>query len=262
MKPSVVEKMQTNTYTHHLQHLKNLRQEEVKKQRDLLISTTPNKEWPYGFPASLDPKLIIIGVSPGNSPYQPTEENKEPTEFQSEPGIIDSKNSHYYYPDKKSYWKKIRFLSHAYFSSSTENISEFDSLSLTTHINLGEESAGKATANDAQEEFVKWASTLTNTIHNPDTVILLGLKTIIRNDRISKWWNHANGLIIDWKKPTSTTPFPSKSRTYRFEEWQVTNSHHTKIRVILWPNHPSRAPFGGMEGWERSVLEYFSISRD
>ena len=76
MKPSVVEKMQTNTYTHHLQHLKNLRQEEVKKQRDLLISTTPNKEWPYGFPASLDPKLIIIGVSPGNSPYQPKEENK------------------------------------------------------------------------------------------------------------------------------------------------------------------------------------------
>ena len=106
MKPSVVEKMQTNTYTHHLQHLKNLRQEEVKKQRDLLISTTPNKEWPYGFPASLDPKLIIIGVSPGNSPYQPKEENKEAAEFQSEPGIIDSKKSHYYYPDTKNYWKK------------------------------------------------------------------------------------------------------------------------------------------------------------
>lgn len=254
--------MQTSTHFNHLQHLKNLHQEEIEQQRKILISTTPNKEWPYGFPASLDPKLIIIGVSPGNSPYHPTEENKESTEFQSEPGIIDSKKSHYYYPDTRNYWKKIRFLSHIYFNSRTESISEFDSLSLTTHINLGEDSSGEATADDAQEGFVRWASALTNTINSPDTVILLGLKTIIRQDHISKWWNHANGLIIDWTNPTSTTPFPCKSKTYSFEEWQVTNSRNKKIRVILWPNHPSRYPFGGMEEWERSVRECFSKSRD
>lgn len=245
------------TYLRHLERLKVMSPEEVSQQKERLIASTPGKEWPYGFPASLDPRLVIIGVSPGNSPYKP-KAGEESKRFLSEPGVINGEESHYYYPDTRRYWNKIRFLASSYFNFGGEYFSELDALSLTTHINLGENSSGKATLEDVEDDFVAWASSLVNKIHNPDVVILLGLKKIIKSVDVSKRWNHSGGLKINWNNSGNKITFPCGAKNYTFELWKVVNSHEKEVKVVLWPNHPSRSPFGSMENWESSVKVFLA----
>ena len=121
------------TYLRHLERLKVMSPEEVSQQKERLIASTPGKEWPYGFPASLDPRLVIIGVSPGNSPYKP-KAGEESKRFLSEPGVINGEESHYYYPDTRRYWNKIRFWRHLILIL-VVSIFRIDALR-TTHINL------------------------------------------------------------------------------------------------------------------------------
>ena len=243
------------TYRRHLERLKAMSPEEVSQQKERLIASTPGKEWPCGFPASLDPRLVIIGVSPGNSPYEP-EAGEEQKRFLCEPGIIGGEESHYYYPDTSGYWKKIRLLASSYFNSGGECFPELDALSLTTHINLGENSSGKATLEDIEDDFVAWASSLVNKIHNPDVVILLGLKNIIKNADVSRRWNHSGGLKINWNNPDDNILFPYGKNSYAFELWRVVNSHGKEVKVVLWPNYPSR--IFGMENWRQSVETFLS----
>ncbi|MEC4749738.1 hypothetical protein [Methylomicrobium sp. Wu6] len=245
-------------YLDHLSFLKSLKPEEEAKLKNDLIQLTPEKVWPDGMPASLDPKLVLVGVSPGNAPNYETEElRKESSDYcYSEPRAIKTENSHFYYPDARDYWIKLRYLSHSFFKRFHPEITEIQALSLTSHVNLGTGSAGSATIKDVEKDYVKWVSDLLNETHSPDLVVLFGLNGILKDDDISKWWNES-GLRVDWKKPTNTFGFNGYiQRSYYFREWSVRNAKSHPIRLVIWPNHPSRPPFSDLSIWKQAVSEY------
>ncbi|GEM_PF-7067623 len=246
-------------YLEHLRFLESLTPEENEKIINGLVNTAPDSQWPDGMPASIDPKLVLIGVSYGNAPNREAEESRKENGdyFHSAPCAVKHENSHFYYPDTRRYWEKLRYLSHSFFKRHCPNITENQAISLTTHVNLGTGSAGFATKKDVEELYVKWVSKLLNKIHSPDLVILFGLNGILKDDEISDWWNSEYGLLVNWKKPDNTQSFSSYTvRNLTFREWSVRNSMNHPIRLVIWPNHPSRAPFSDLSIWEQSVNEY------
>ncbi len=246
-------------YIEHLRSLESLTPIENERIINGLVNTTPDSQWPDGMPASIDPKLVLIGVSYGNSPSIEAEKSHEEggDYFYSIPCVVKPENSHFYYPDTRRYWNKLRYLSHSFFKRNCPSITENQAISLTTHVNLGTDSAGLATKKDVEEVYVKWVSTLLNETHSPDLVILFGLNTILSDDEISGWWNTESGLPVNWKKPDNIKDFSSYSvRNLIFREWSVTNSMNHSIRLVIWPNHPSRPPFTDLTIWEQSVDEY------
>lgn len=244
-------------YENHLNYLRGLSKDEVAKKQAELIANTPEKQWPDGFPASIDPKLVIVGVSAGNSPDVAAEEGRQRGEvyFESAPSVDKSESSHFYYPDKRSYWNKIRYLITAFAQANSSSMGERDALAISTAINLGTGSAGRASHESVEELYVKWASKFINQYNNPDYVILIGLRGVLLKSHVAKWWSDG-GLIINWRKPDRVLPFRSGSRKYMFRQWDVRNANNHTVRLIQWPNHPSRPPFANIEEWWRSVTTY------
>jgi len=248
-----------NNHYEHLKLLKSLSQTEIDKITNQLVKTTPQKTWPDGFPASIDPKLLLIGISYGNSPDKNSENKRQEGEyFESQPCATKDEHSHFYYPDTRHYWKKLRYLSHSYFRNSCNSFSENDAISLTTHINLGTGSAGKASVADVEEEYVKWASKLVNCYHNPNLVVLFGLWKIIRDRKVSQWWNHQSGIQINWEKPDYTKVFSANGIKYQYRLWSAINSNGHQTKIVIWPNHPSRWPFSSFDLWKQSVNDFIA----
>lgn len=249
-----------DNYLEHLKWLKSLSTAEVEKKANQLVATTPEGVWPDGFPASIDPKLLLIGVSYGNSPEKKVDDKYQngKKHYKSRPCAIKDQDSHFYYKDTSHYWEKLRYLSLSYFRHFYKTFSEIDAISLTTSINLGTGSDGKATVANVEEEYVKWASKLINYIYNPDIVVLFGLWGIFKeNEEVRQWWNHKSGIKIDWENPGYPPhEFNVNGRNYKYRVWSVTNSNGHQIKVVTWPNHPSRHPFRNIEWWKKSVDQF------
>ena len=239
------------SYQKDVQKLRSLEESEVKERSEELIKSCPLDEWHRTMPASIDPKLVLIGVSPGGSPDKSTADK----EFLSKPSARKTGKSNFYYKDGRNYWTKLRYLVNNYFD---EIVDELDSLSLTSHFNLGTEQSGRGTKEKVEEDLTRWISGLLNNKHNPDLVVLFGLKNILQDPEISNYWNHEDGLTINWQRPHLQMLFKScDERRYHFRVWETTNSQGHSMKVVLWPNHPSKHPFTyDMDMWESSVDQF------
>ena len=226
-------------------------------------------------PASLDPKLVLIGASrgmspmagdPGNAPGYtsvPSVKISRPRQKElRQQGRPVSKTSHFYYPDTRSYWEKIRYLVHEFFLREGSVRSEADALSLCSHFNLSNKRAGSASGAPPEPDVTRWVSRLLNTDHNPDLVVLFGLYDRLHDARVRKLWNWRDGLKIDWSRTDSTRTFTGYEKDYKYREWTVQNAQGHTMKVVIWPNHPARSPFVDMNLWKRSVDAYLdSIAR-
>ena len=249
-------------YITHLNEIKALALDEIEQLRNEFLSTLPGNTksshvigWPYGMPASIDPKIVFIGVSMGASPSSHNIEielNGDDCLFSK---IDEAKKDkkHFYYPDGRHYWDKLRLLSHNYFKVTCPEISEEDAIAMSSHFNLGTGSAGKASTSDVEPLYINWVSTLLNQKLRPDLVVLFGLKDILKKKAIRDSWNNESGLIVDWSKPNKTS---LDNEAYSFSGWTVTNALGHSIKIVLWPNHPSRPPFSDIKKWELAVNQY------
>lgn len=150
-------------------------------------------------------------------------------------------------------------MAYRYFQTSCLKFTEIDALSLVSHVNLGTGSAGQATVRDVERDYVAWASRLINVIHNPDLVVFFGLSRILRDHTVSSWWNHQSGISVDWHKPDRIYDFPTNKKNYKFRIWDKINANGHAVKLVAWPNHPSRPPFGSIEVWKRSVDEFVEM---
>jgi hypothetical protein len=201
---------------------------------------------------SLDPKLVFIGVSPGNSPMRGDEGTGEGRSGMSAEDIGSSES--FDYPDSAGYWKKVKHFARQFFASEGSLTGDKDMLDLCGHFNLGTGFASKATVAAVEEDVVKWVSWLINRYFRPDLVVLFGLNGILGNRGVARWWNHGDGLFVNWREPQHKTPF--LAYPYRFREWAAQNTTGNEVRIVTWPNHPSRHPFADWQVWCRSVNEY------
>ncbi len=251
-------------YLDRINKIKNLSPQEIEHMRNTLLNTLSgdqflNKKWPYGMPSSIDPKLIFVGVSMGASPSKELGnkyENDDDCLFSNVTNAKQSKK-HFYYPDTKRYWKKLRLFSYEYFNRNGSILSECQSIELTSHFNLGTGTAGLATSNDVEKPYVEWVSQLLNHQLSPELVVFFGLNGILKDEKISGWWNFKDGIKVDWKKPTNEIKL--LNTPYKFREWHVEKEDGKKIRLVMWPNHPSRPPFSKESNWEASVHQYIKF---
>ena len=251
-------------YRTHLNRLRAMPAEEIARRVDALCETTPKRlpKWPIGMPASLDPKLVLIGPSRGMSPMAGDAGNAPG--YTSVPSVNISRprqrpvqktlESHFYYPDTKRHWEKVRYLVHEFFLREGSVRSEADALSLCSHFNLSNKRAGSASGAPPEPDVTRWVSRLLNTVHNPDLVVLFGLGDALRGVKVRKWWNWRDGLKIDWSRPDSTRTFTGYEKDYKYREWTVQNAQGHTMKVVIWPNHPAR--FFNMKLWKLSVDEY------
>jgi len=204
---------------------------------DALALTAPYKPWPRGMPTSVNPLLVVVGVSPGNSPRVKGEAflpNYIPTFATAAPG--------FWYPDQAHYWEKVRLLSKEIVRIWDPALLEAECLSLTGHLNLGVGMFGSASRDAIELPVVRWVSSVLFKQLQPRIVIGLGLTGLLlgaQGGSIREAWNEG-GLAVDWRRPDMMD-----AGGYRYRRWLANRKDGEPIEIVIWPNHPSRAPFGG-----------------
>lgn len=214
----------------------------AEKQAHLasLSISSPVKPWPFGMPCSAAPEVVVVGVSPGNSPKQ--EDRSFVTKDQyGEPPTYGKPHAGFSYEDPAHYWAKVRSLCSHFVSRLAPGMEEDDCIALSGHLNLGTGQAGRASAADTDRQITSWVSALLNRFFQPRLIVCFGLNRIIKAR--SEDWNHPEGLRINWQRPD----FERSFNRYRFRLWLATSALGKRVGVLMWPNHPSRHPFAGDE---------------
>lgn len=221
-----------------------------------LSANTPYPPWPRGMPTSVNPLVVIVGVSPGASPAHEGPAflgDYTPTFGVPAPGFN--------YRDTSFYWDKVRLLATGFVRLWGEALDERDCLALSGHLNLGTGMFGSASAVAVESDVVRWVSDVLPRLH-PRLVIGLGLVGLLTNrshGAIREAWV-AGGLSVDWLKPELIT-----YSEYRFRRYRTYCASGDPIDFILWPNHPSRPPFVGPPRpggrWFRAVSAGANVAR-
>lgn len=188
-------------------------------------------------PTSVNPLLVLVGVSPGNSPRVEGDAflpDYIPTFATTAPG--------FWYADRSHYWEKVRVLSTEILRIWDPTLTEGDCLALTGHLNLGVGMFGSASHAAIELPVVRWVSSLLFHHLRPRIVIGLGLTGLLLDAAggpIREAWN-AGGLAVDWQRPEI-----KEAGGYRYRLWLAHRDDGDPVQIVIWPNHPSRAPFGG-----------------
>lgn len=215
---------------------------------ETLAEGSPYKPWPRGMPSSVNPLLVVVGVSPGNSPSGasgPFLADYTPVFGVPAPGFS--------YADSSYYWEKVRLLSTSLLRVWDRTLSDDDCIALTGHLNFGIGMFGVASKSAVELEVVTWVSAVLQRLR-PRLVVGLGLVGFLtdrKDDSVRRAWAEG-GLAVDWLAPTLVT-----GRAFRFRHY-TSSSRGERIDLTLWHNHPSKVPFGGRPRpggqWETSVL--------
>lgn len=227
------------------------------ERTDLLRSLaqgSPYQPWPRGMPSSVNPLVVVLGVSPGNSPAASGGaflSDYTPTFGEPAPGFR--------YRDSSSYWDKVRILSTSLLRTWDPSLTEDECIALTGHLNLGTGMFGLAGEDAVEPDVVRWVSSVIAAFR-ARVVVGLGLVGLLtaRSDRVRDAWN-GGVLQTDW-----TLPKWQERDGFRFRHF-IAQSDETPVHILLWPNHPSRVPFTGPPrpggAWERSTLAAAEIVR-
>ena len=62
---------------------------------------------------------------------------------------------------------------------------------------------------------------------------------------------------FDARRPHDVFPFhAADGKARKFREWDVVCPAGNAIKIVHWPQHPSRPPFGNFENWSRACREF------
>ncbi len=218
----------------------------------------PVEPWPFGNATVVNPIIVTLGVSQGNSPAIGDKGSYDadghvfPTSGTPHPGIR--------YRDTAGYWDKLRKLAKTTVLSpdSCEN----DYLSLFGNLNLDTGLSGEAMNVEVRSEFAAWILGTIRHKLRPRFVLLLGLSTYLRSN------NHVAEVFqqtftgFDIKRPLREIPFQAyESKKLVFREWDISIENNRLLTIVMWPQHPSRAPFSNSTLWQASCDEFAARHR-
>ena len=216
--------------------------------RKALCEGCPVEPWPYGNATSINPLLVTLGASPGNSP-QAGDLDTGPLELP--PAGLPHPHVENY-QDGSGYWDKVRHLARAV-TTPTDG-SETDAYALFGNMNLDPARSGDASSVDINRTFAEWVLRTIKCQLRPRWLVCLGLTGKFRQDRAVRQ-AFESIFELDLEKPDEKHQLLASR--YCFREWEVHAGRHPLI-VVLWPNHPSRHPFGDFEQW-RGACEQFRV---
>lgn len=242
-----------------LKAARNANSSQTTKFLEAAAQFCPVELWPYGNATVINPYLVTLGVSPGNSPKRGDDALPDrggypaPTCGEPHPGI--------YYPDTNGFWERLRRLAEI----SLPTISVRDAHSLYGHLNLHGGRAGSASDVPFDPSLAAWTVKLIVGRLRPRLVIFIGLQTHL------KQFPEAADLIstvmlerIHNGAPRGSLPSPDRVIPFRgydkanltFKEWDVKDSSGQTTTYVMWPQHPSKPPFRNISIWERSCREF------
>lgn len=226
---------------------------ELKEVHKDLIRGCPVEPWPYGNATVINPLLVTLGVSPGNSPaagdtqYLAAGGHQFPTAGSPHPGTR--------YRDTAGYWDKLRLLAQVTLKTSGAN--EDDALSLFGNLNLDTGQNGKARNVTVKADFASWiVRTISNGLR-PRFVVMLGLSTYLHANRYVAEILEDAFPGFELKRPHREVHFDAYSqKRLVFREWDIPCKNGDELTIVMWPQHPSRAPFSNSALWHASCTEF------
>ena len=202
--------------------------------------------WPYGNATSINPLLVTLGPSPGGSPNLSA---PDPAGNPLELPTAGVRHPHTNYEDGKNYWGKIRRLAHTVVQSGTT--SREDSYALFGNMNLDPSRSGQASNVRIDERFARWVLRTIRDGLRPRFLIGFGLKGKPETMELL-----AQVFKIDAVKPQEYPLAGYQEKRLVFREWNCEGSAGNSIKLVLWPQHPSRAPFTNPEIWRNACQEF------
>jgi len=210
--------------------------------------------WPYGMPTSINPFVIFLGISPGNSSPTgaPVDVNHNsyclPTAGEAHPGLD--------FEDRAGYWDRVRALGAMIVQAHAPQIvKQSDCDALVGQLNLGTGQFGRASQAPFEKDYCSWVPDVILDHLRPRYVILLGLTGRLKNAD-GKMFDPHGRLKIPWAKPERSYSFQAGSRNYKFQVWDRPKVDRKSLRVVLWPQHPSRPPMTKDQVWQESGREF------
>ena len=244
-----------NSIKQRLRSARELKGEAVSDVHRELCNGCPIAPWPYGQATSINPLLVTLGPSPGDSP-DPEDDNveyttgriKKPTNGKPHPGV--------YYRDSKGYWDKVRHLVCAMLCR--EGISEHDAYALFGNLNLDSGRSGDARTVEFDLRLVEWVLRTIRDGLRPRFLICLGLLVRLReNAGLRRVFERTfNGFSLS--RPHASVEFPCENRRWKFREWDVVGPKGNSLKIVVWPQHPSRRPFGVSDtnNWQEACRDF------
>ena len=217
-----------------------------------LCRDCPVPPWPYGNATSINPLLVTLGPSPGGSPNRTDPDLAEkPLELPTA-GV---RHPHTTYLDGKNYWRKIRQLARTIVQAGTT--SSEDSYALFGNMNLDPGRSGRASDVRIDEQFGKWVLRTIRDGLRPRFLVCLGL-----NGKPEALELLQQAFGIDAATPLEHPLDCYKEKRLVFREWDCAGSGGNPIKLVLWPQHPSRAPFTNLEIWYSACREFADRHRE
>ena len=213
-----------------------------------LCQDCPVAVWPYGNATSINPLLVTLGPSPGGSPNRG---DPAPAGKPLELPTVGVRHPHTTYEDERKFWPKVRLLARTVVQAGTTSIE--DSYALFGNMNLDSSRSGEASGVQIDPVFGEWVLSTIRDGLRPRIVICLGLKSKPEAIRLLA---QAFGEF-DIAKPHTEHPLECYKKTRLvFREWDCTGPTGNQIKIVLWPQHPSRSPFTNLETWQGACQEF------
>ena len=249
-----------------LQAARRITPEKLSRIHESLARDCPIEPWPYGNATVVNPMLVTLGVSPGNRPAPgdtdspPGGGHQFPTAGSPHPGTR--------YCDPVGYWDKLRTLARTTLAEPRGAEDEAflcDALSLFGNLNLHTGRSAEAKDVVVRPDFAAW---LLRTIRDglrPRVVVMLGLRGYLRrtNRKTAEAFEECFPRF-SIKKPHREVRFAAyREKRYVFREWDIACANGNEMKLIMWPQTPSRPPFSQKpELWQASCDEFADRYRD
>jgi hypothetical protein len=219
-----------------------------------LAAEAPGGKWPFGMPTSINPWLLVMGISPGGGEHESDYDDWPLTAGEVHRGFGGEYGEWDQPPNSPSpFWRKVRKLCFGLIKNADSRLNrEEDCLAVSGMLNLGTKNQGRGGWDATDPKIIKWIPTAVEML-KPRIVVLLGWKHLF--PKLCERWSKTcfPGQVVH-KNPDIIHPL-NINRRYRFRIWKVSTSWGD-VTVVLWPNHPSQCPFAGdEENWEKSIKQ-------
>jgi hypothetical protein len=187
-------------------------------------------------PTSVNPLVVALGASPGNSPAAAPWHGIAP-QLPYPPPTFGVPHAGLFYPDGSSYWAKMRLLLAGLVRAIDPGASDDDALAVSGHLNLGTGLFGRATAAATEADIARWAARLIVGPLSPRILVTVGLDGLLKAAQLRTHLS-SGGLDVPWQRPDFAEPLTEYR--YRFKLWRLPRAEGGSLTIVGWPNHPSR----------------------
>jgi hypothetical protein len=216
-------------------------------------SDAPVAPWPYGMPTVVNPWIVVLGASPGNSP----DHGETVTHGSYKLPTVASAHPEFAYRDTRGFWDKTRSLTRTALAANGVD-STADADALAGIMNLDDRRSGNAADVPYRREMAHWAVRTSLQRLQPRYIVALGLSSGEPNRVLRDALEGALGAPLP-STPDREEEFEGYSeKRLKFRTWRLPGTAGEECDLVLWPQHPTRAPFSNSALWEAACRQYFS----